>query len=116
MQKTVQTNAKRFTVNQLTVNELRAWWKKIEAPGYPCDVTNEFMIPGISLDDLAWLCRCEVAEFEDLTYSELMLIADAAKELNPHLFRLRESLNEACAKTLELLTNAYTALADEACK
>lgn len=111
MPKTFQTNAKTITVHEMTTAELRTWWNGIAAPGGPCDIASEYAVPGISLGDLAMLCHCEVADFDDLTASELAPIAEAARELNPHFFRLRESLAEASARVLELLTEAYTATA-----
>lgn len=113
MPKTFQVNAKNktFTVHDMTIAELRIWWDGIAAPGSPCDIASEYAVPGISLDDLAMLCHCELADFDDLTASELAPIAEAARELNPHFFRLRESVAEASARVLQLLTETYTAIA-----
>lgn len=113
MQKTIHTSGGPIAVHQLTVAEIRAWWKAVEAPGRPCDVTNEFAAPGISLEDLAMMCRCNVADFDPLTFTDLASLVEVAKELNPHLFRLRESLKEACEKVVELLAVATVAMSEE---
>lgn len=111
--KTVATDSKTFTVREITVTEMRTWWNKIAMPGHPCDVVNEFAVPGISLDDLATLCDCTADDFNGLTYRELDAILTAAKELNPHVFRARDLLTESCAKLTEILGEAFVTLAKE---
>lgn len=109
--KTVQTDSSTFTVRELSVNELRTWWNSITTPGHHCDVVTEFSIPGISLDDLALLCDCEASAFDHLTSRELGFLDQAAKELNPAFFRLREALNESCIKILGIISDTFGGVA-----
>lgn len=111
--KTVTTASKTFTIREMTVNEMRDWWNRVTMPGHACDVVNEFAVPGISLDDLAILCDCSANEFDGLTYRELAAILTAAKELNPHIFRMRDLLNESCAKLTEILGEAFGGMVKE---
>ena len=111
--KTVTTDTKTFIVREITVTEMRDWWNRITMPGHTCDVVSEFAVPGISLNDLAALCDCTVDDFNGLTYRELDAILTAAKELNPHMFRARDLLNESCAKLAEILGGAFSAMAKE---
>jgi len=113
MSKTIDTDTKQFTVHEMSIAELRTWWGSVTAPGYECDVPTEYSAPGVSLDDLALHCRCDAKDFDALTYRELELILSAARELNPHFFRLRDSLNEACEKVLSMLTDAYSVFAKD---
>lgn len=106
--KTVTTDNQTFTVRDITVTEMRDWWNRITMPGHACNVVNEFALPGISLDDLATLCDCTVDDFDSLTYRELDAILTAAKELNPHMFRARDLLNESCAKIAEIFSEAFS--------
>lgn len=111
MPKIIDTDNQKFAVHEMSIAELRAWWDNVTMPGHECNVPTEYALPGISLDDLALICRCQVKDFEALTYRELEQILAAAREMNPHFFRLRDSLNEACEKVLSLLTEAYSAFA-----
>ncbi len=114
--KAVTTDSKTFIVREITVSEMRDWWNRITMPGHACDVVNEYAVPGISLDDLATLCDSTAADFDGLTYRELDAILTAAKELNPHVFRARDLLNESCAKLVEIFGGAFTDLAKEELK
>ncbi|UCV29381.1 hypothetical protein [Ferribacterium limneticum] len=108
--KTVTTDTKTFTVREISITEMRDWWNRITMPGHTCDVVSEFAVPGISLNDLAALCDCPTDDFNGLTYRELEAILTAAKELNPHMFRARDLLNESCAKIAEILGDAFSGL------
>lgn len=111
--KTVTTDSKIFTIREMTVTEMRDWWNRVTMPGHACDVVNEFAVPGISLDDLAILCDCTASDFDDLTYRELDAILTATKEINPHIFRMRDLLNDSCAKLTEILGEAFGGLVKE---
>ena len=115
MSKAIQIQSKTFTVREMSVTELRAWWNNIATPGHACDVCNEYAVPGISLDDLAMLCDVDVSEFDEFTASDLAPLSEVARELNPHLFRLRETVAEASARVLAVLTEAYQAVAQGEC-
>ena len=114
--KSVTTDAKKFTIREMTVTEMREWWNRVTMPGHACDVVNEFAVPGISLDDLAILCDCAANDFDALTCRELDAILTAAKEMNPHIFRMRDLLNESCAKLTEILGEAFGGLVREELK
>lgn len=105
--KTIQAADKTFIVREMSVNEVRIWWDNVRSPCHERDITNESAVPGISLDDLAMICGCTVEEFDDMRPSELAPLVEAAKELNPHFFRLRELIIETSIKIVETLTKAY---------
>ncbi len=107
----VNTESKTFTVRSISITELRTWWNGIATPGHSCDVVNEYAVPGITLNDLAMLCDCEVSAFDDLTARELANIADDARVLNPHFFRLRAAVTESCEQIVQILTESFSAMA-----
>lgn len=111
LNKTIITDSKSFTLYELTINEAKQWFEQLATPGHACDVVAEYAMPGISLADIALMCHCEASEFDDLTARELSLLLDAGKELNPHFFRLREALIEACRKIAEALAGEFSGVA-----
>lgn len=111
--KSVVTDTKTFIVREVTIKESRTWWEGIAYPGYPVDVIDEFAITGISLTDLAMICSCDVSDFDQVTCNQLDAINDAAKELNPHIFRMRAMLAEACEQIVIKLSELCREVADQ---
>ena len=86
-----------FSIHELTVAEVRAWVESFNTGGQT-DVVSELAVEGISLVDLAMLCRCEVSAFDPLTARELKLLADMAAEVNVHFFRVRRLIRETAER------------------
>ncbi|HQU79411.1 MAG TPA: hypothetical protein PLU47_08085 [Azonexus sp.] len=84
----VTTDNASFTIHEMTIAEVRTWVESFNTGG-ETDVVSELAVEGISLGDLAMLCRCEVSAFDPLTARELKLLADMATEVNTHFFRVR---------------------------
>lgn len=100
----VVTDAKTFTVHEMTIAQVRSWWEGIPYPGYPGDIADHFAIPGISLTDLAMLCHCDVSDFDEIPYSQVEAINAAARELNPLLFRLQGMIADASEQIVATLS------------
>lgn len=82
------------TVKELTVAEIRAWLKDLEA----ADETEEPDLIGlalfeeVSLDDLRKMVSITAEEADNLAPSELRQLIEVAKELNADFFALRGRL------------------------
>lgn len=96
-----------FTAHEMSVEEIQAWYQALALPGEPCDIVGEYAIPGISLKDLALICHCPALDFDPLTYRELERIADGARELNPHFFRLRALIAETAEKIVAAMNSGF---------
>lgn len=113
--RTVQCDTRSFTVHELTIDEVRAWYANLSAPlGAVTDILNETALPEITLSDLALICHCDVTEFDPLYSRELEAVFAAAKALNPHFFRLRMLVSETMQKMLEAVTVGFPSATAEA--
>ena len=111
--RTVTLDARTFTAYELNINDLRTWYSNVAMPGGSCDVVNEMAVPDIGLDDLALMCHCEVVDFDALTYRELVQISTAAKEVNPHFFRMRAMITETMLMINEAVRNGFPPVAEK---
>jgi len=80
------------TVKELTVGEVRNWLLDAET-GVSEDPLHALALEECSLADLARMSDVDARALEDYTPSELALLVAAAKELNPHFFRVRAALS-----------------------
>lgn len=112
--KAIPCDTTQFTVHEMSVADLRAWYQKISLPGEQCDLVNENAALGINLEDLALICQCEVSAFDSLTARELNEIAAGARELNPHFFKLRDLIIETMFKILDAVANGFPSSGKEA--
>lgn len=78
-------------VRELTVAEVREWLNDSQGTGYR-DPIHALALPEIGLDELARMTDRTASELEAFAPSELQLLADAARELNPFFFRLQSAL------------------------
>lgn len=72
-------------VRELTVAEVREWLNDSQGTGYR-DPIHALALPEIGLDELARMTDRTASELEAFAPSELQLLADAARELNPFFF------------------------------
>lgn len=105
--RTIACDNRSFTAHELSLQELRDWYASLLLPGGPCDIVDELALPDISLTDLARICHCDATEFDSLVYRELEAIADAARIVNPHFFRLRGLIAETTRAISEAVTVGY---------
>lgn len=89
-------DSQQFTVHEMSLFDVRSWLNEFTAEGLggPVDIVGELAIEGINLKTLATICHCEVADFDQLTARELQLVADVARETNPHFFRLLKTIKQ----------------------
>ena len=90
----VQLLDKTLTVRELTIAEQREWLtsKTLDQSDDPVDA---LIIEGVHLQDLAVCCGVTVEEFDGATPSALADLVQAARELNPGLFKLRQAMQMA---------------------
>ena len=90
----VSAAERRVTVRELTVREVRQWLADMEeaATRQDVDVVGEFMLEGLSFEELTRFCDITRDELDACTQGEVAALAKAAKELNPGFFRVRERL------------------------
>ena len=88
---TVQLQDRTITIRELTVAEVRTWAKEMEA-GAAVDPLRCMVFDECSLDDLARMGDCPADALESFKPSELRLLLDKAKAMNPYFFKVREVL------------------------
>lgn len=94
MTKQVFTDNTSYIVRELTIAEVKNWLEGFQI-GRECDLVNELAADGIALPDLAMMCDNTVAHFDSLTGRELQAVVDAAREVNPHFFRVLAAVKQA---------------------
>jgi hypothetical protein len=87
MSRQVFTDNTSYTIRGLTVADVKKWLESFQI-GRECDLVDELAADGVSLADLALMCDNTVAQFDCLTGRELQSVVDAAREVNPHFFRV----------------------------
>lgn len=80
------------TVKELTVGEVRNWMLDAET-GVSEDPLHALALEECSLADLSRMSDIDARALEDYTPSQLAPLVAAAKELNPHFFRVRAALS-----------------------
>jgi hypothetical protein len=83
------------TVRELTVREVRDWALRVDAGLIPLDAVGQFALPDCTLSDLIEMSDATAELLDDLAPSELEQIAEVARKLNPHFFKLRAALSGA---------------------
>ena len=94
MSRQVFTDNTTYTVRCLTIADVKKWLEGFQI-GRECDLVDELAADGVSLPDLAMMCDNTVADFDCLTGRELQAVVDAAREVNPHFFRVLASVKQA---------------------
>lgn len=100
-QGSVQIGERTVTVKELTVAEVRAWVTEIESGFIDYDAVGSLIFSDCNLSDLARLSDLEVGEMETLSFSDLSVLRDRCKALNPHFFRVREALKNVSRAMIE---------------
>lgn len=88
----IQIGERTVTVRELTVREVRDWSVQIDTGLRQIDPVGEMALPDCSLADLLMMCDADAELLEGCTAAALEQIAERARKLNPHFFRLRAAL------------------------
>lgn len=83
-----------IAVRELTVSDVRRWLAEASA-SLDRDPLHALALPDIGLDDLARMTSASTGILESLTIRQLQMVADTARDLNPHFFRVREAIDQA---------------------
>lgn len=78
-------------VRELTVAEVRDWFAERES-GAPVDPLRAMMFDDCSIDDLAMMSDATAEQLEAFGETDLAVVRDKAKAINPYFFRVREAL------------------------
>lgn len=88
----IQIGERTVTVRELTVREVRDWSVQIDTGLRQIDPVGEMALPDCSLADLQMMSDADADVLEACTNTDLEQIAECARKLNPHFFRLRAAL------------------------
>ena len=91
------------TVRELTVGEIRAWIKRTAEGGH--DPVDDLLLQETSLGDLYAMTDLQPGQAESLTPSQLRLVFDGCREVNPDFFGLRDRIESAGRQILERLSS-----------
>lgn len=99
----------KITVKELTVSEVREWLKNVAVANKPVsgqpskevDVVGVMLFDWISFDDLERMSTVTKEFLENCTPSQVKLIADKCKDLNPDFFDMRSRLTALGKKALQ---------------
>lgn len=101
--KTIQLPDLLVTVRELTVGEIRAWMKRTADGGY--DPVDDTLLQEVSLADLYGMTDLKAGQAENLTPSQLRLVFEGCREVNPDFFGLRDRIESAGRQILERLSS-----------
>lgn len=101
--KTIQLPDLMVTVRELTVGEIRAWMKRTADGGY--DPVDDTLLQEVSLADLYGMTDLKAGQAENLTPSQLRLVFEGCREVNPDFFGLRDRIESAGRQILERLSS-----------
>lgn len=91
IEKTLAIGETEIAVRELTVADIRAWLKALEAQTAP-DVLDVVLFEDFTLADLTRMTDLTAADLETMAPSELRRVADACREVNADFFALRGRL------------------------
>ncbi len=91
--RTVVIDERTVTVRELTVSEVRLWFKSLEQVNEGgVDVVGECLIADISLGDVCRMTDLQPADIDALAPSEIDQVITVCLEINPHFFQMRGNL------------------------
>jgi hypothetical protein len=83
------------TVREMTVGEVRDWMVEIEQGTQQIDPAGEYVFDDCSLQDLMRMSDATKDVFDSAAPSDIEPLRQAARELNPHFFRVRAAVAAA---------------------
>ena len=91
--RTVVIDERTVTVKELTVAEVRLWFKSLEqVKEGGIDVVAECLIEDISLGDVCRMTDLQPVDIGAMAPSEIEQVIAVCLEINPHFFRMRGNL------------------------
>ena len=98
----VSVNGRKVKVRELTVREIREWFKSLAARKEDqFDVVNETLFEDVTLEDLCLMTDLEKGEVDNLTPSQAGAVLQKVKEVNSDFFAQRLRIRKAGAALAE---------------
>ena len=89
----VEMDGRTVTVRELTVAEVRQWFKALEQTKEGAiDLVAECLIEEISLADVCRMTDLQPSDMDEMTPSEIEQVVAVCIGVNPHFFRMRGNL------------------------
>ncbi|RCX31702.1 hypothetical protein [Thioalbus denitrificans] len=104
-EKQVECGELTVTVRELTVSEVREWLQAISTESeenHETDLIDGFLFKELTLRDLRRMTDLSDDQVEASTPSQLRVVLEACKEVNPHFFELRTRLIEVGEKAVAM--------------
>lgn len=104
-EKRVMIGDREVTVIELTVAEVRLWYKGFDTRKATddFDLLGNYLFEDFTLMDLARMTDQSEAALESLTPSQLQALRGHCEEVNPHFFAMRGRLLKTLEQTLSPL-------------
>jgi len=115
---TVKVGESTVTVKELTMEEVQKWIVEGERAGSPATSPESLIGPialqGIALQDIIRMSDATMGMLMKMTYSELAVVVEVCKRLNPPFFRILEMTEGAAAAASLMGMTAPAALSTPA--
>ncbi|MBF0422636.1 MAG: hypothetical protein HQL73_06560 [Magnetococcales bacterium] len=96
---TIETDGQTVTVSELTVGEIRAWFKEMTVQDDEFDLVRHELFDDADLDAVGRMT--DIRDLDEWTPSQLEPVIEACRRVNPRFFALRDRLQTAGRKILE---------------
>ena len=107
--KTIEVGDQAVHVKEITVAELRQWWAEVQAGAGGGDAVDGALFADLSLTDLARMTSLTSEVIDTLAPSEIRLVIDACREVNPDFFAMQERLANIGRSLLSGISSASSA-------
>ena len=107
--KTIEVGDQAVHVKEITVAELRQWWAEVQAGESGGDAVDGALFADMALTDLTRMTDLTTEVLDQLTPSEIRLVIDACREVNPDFFGMQERLANIGRSLLSGISNAPSA-------
>ncbi|MCU7845293.1 MAG: hypothetical protein KZQ93_15800 [Candidatus Thiodiazotropha sp. (ex Monitilora ramsayi)] len=94
VEKRVTIGDKEVTVIEMTVAEVRVWFKGFEGAAKvdDADLLGNYLFEDFTLKDMARMTDMDESQLELFTPSQLQHLREVCEEVNPHFFAMRARL------------------------
>lgn len=109
LSKDLELNGERVTVRELTMGEIRGWLAENEQDRRVLDPLGDLLFEDCTFDDLLHFCDVTREQIEAMPPSDVRLLIDTAREVNPDFFSLKDRLLSLAARFADANSSATSA-------